>query len=44
LWGIQPSDFWAMTFLEWWWIYDAKHPQTGLDDQSLEKLYNMLGE
>ncbi len=24
LWGIQPSEFWAMTPQEWWWINDVK--------------------
>lgn len=23
-WGIQPSEFWAMSVAEWWWEADAK--------------------
>jgi len=23
-WGIQPSEFWAMTLNEWWCEYDSK--------------------
>jgi len=23
-WGIQPSEFWAMTINEWWLEYDSK--------------------
>lgn len=24
MWGIAPSEFWAMTPREWWLIYDAR--------------------
>jgi hypothetical protein len=23
-WGIQPSEFWAMSVQEWWWEADSK--------------------
>jgi hypothetical protein len=26
-WGIQPSEFWAMTLNEWWCEYDSKAQQ-----------------
>lgn len=26
-WGIQPSEFWAMTLSEWWAEWDAKGPK-----------------
>jgi hypothetical protein len=25
--GVSPSDFWQMTFQEWWWIQDVKAAQ-----------------
>jgi len=24
LWGIQPSEFWRMSIVEWWWAYGAQ--------------------
>lgn len=26
-WGIQPSEFWAMSFQEWCWLFEVKRPQ-----------------
>jgi hypothetical protein len=23
-WGIQPEDFWQMSYEEWWWLFETK--------------------
>lgn len=30
-WGIQPSEFWAMTIPEWWLEYEVKAPKDPKD-------------
>ena len=50
-WGIQPSEFWAMTPAEWWRIYECRRPrdtQTDyagrLREEDCAELYAMLEE
>lgn len=46
-WGIQPSEFWKMAPLEWWWLYEAKvkpHKSDRLSPSEVERYKKMLEE
>jgi len=43
MWGIPPSDFWAMDLEEWWWLYESKKPRDGsLSESDLQELYELI--
>jgi hypothetical protein len=31
---VQPSEFWAMTIREWWWLADVRAPSQKYGDLS----------
>jgi hypothetical protein len=33
-WSLQPSEFWAMTIREWWWLADVRAPSENYGDLS----------
>lgn len=45
-WGIQPSEFWGMSHVEWWWIADSLNPEQRyagtLTEDDCERLYAKL--
>lgn len=50
-WGIQPSEFWAMSPVEWWWLYDVKRGRDpeidyagSLDEQTVDRLKRWLDD
>lgn len=38
--GVQPSEFWRMHPVEFWWLVEAKCPQAA--DDKWSSLYEML--
>lgn len=48
VWHIQPSEFWAMTMREFWWMFDARKPRKqhvgGMTDAEMDELKDALDE
>jgi hypothetical protein len=49
-WGIAPSEFWSMSPVEWWLIYEAKRPRDreldyagSLNESEVSELFDMMG-
>lgn len=50
-WSIAPSEFWAMSNEEWWWLYEATRPRDlerdyagSLTESALEDIDEWISE